>query len=134
VITNRNGVFTLEILLGVEDRAVIAFFANPKNHITTKAIEAVTYGAKKLVQNPLENEARSNEDEVTRTAEDTIKSTTLDVDTTDTENTSDSKLGILTPTLEYASNDTLSKGLATRDKLKKQTINHAITARQAYIS
>jgi hypothetical protein len=29
VITNRNGVFTLEILLGVEDRAVIAFF--PKN-------------------------------------------------------------------------------------------------------
>jgi hypothetical protein len=36
---------------------------------------------------------------VTRTAEDTIKSTTLDVDTTDTENTS-SKLGILTPTLE----------------------------------
>jgi hypothetical protein len=37
---------------------------------------------------------------VTRTAEDTIKSTTLDVDTTDTENTSDSKLGILTPTLE----------------------------------
>jgi hypothetical protein len=45
VITNRNGVFTLEILLGVEDRAVIAFFANPKNHIT-KAIEAVTYGAK----------------------------------------------------------------------------------------
>jgi hypothetical protein len=32
----------LEILLGVEDRAVIAFFANPKNHITTKAIEAVT--------------------------------------------------------------------------------------------
>jgi hypothetical protein len=46
VITNRNGVFTLEILLGVEDRAVIAFFANPKNHITTKAIEAVTYGLK----------------------------------------------------------------------------------------
>jgi hypothetical protein len=55
---------------------------------------------------------------VTRTAEDTIKSTTLDVDTTDTENTSDSKLGILTPTLEYASNDTLSKGLAT-NKLNK---------------
>jgi hypothetical protein len=36
---------------------------------------------------------------VTRTGGDTIKSTTLDVDTTDTENT-DSKLGILTPTLE----------------------------------
>jgi hypothetical protein len=69
--------------------AVIAFFANPKNHIT-KAIEAVTYGAKKLVQNPLENEARSNEDEDSDTysGEDTIKSTTLDVDTTDTENTS----------------------------------------------
>jgi hypothetical protein len=77
----------------------------------------VTYGAKKLVQNPLENEARSNEDEDSDTysGEDTIKSTTLDVDTTDTENTSDSKLGILTPTLEYASNDTLSKGLATRE-------------------
>jgi hypothetical protein len=83
-------------------RIGIAFFANPKNHITTKAIEAVTYGAKKLVQNPLENEARSNEDEDSDTysGEDTIKSTTLDVDTTDTENTSDSKLGILTPTLE----------------------------------
>jgi hypothetical protein len=52
----------------------------------------VTYGAKKLVQNPLENEARSNEDEDSDTysGEDTIKSTTLDVDTTDTENTSDS--------------------------------------------
>jgi hypothetical protein len=50
----------------------------------------VTYGAKKLVQNPLENEARSNEDEDSDTysGEDTIKSTTLDVDTTDTENTS----------------------------------------------
>jgi ABC-type methionine transport system ATPase subunit len=44
VITNRVCLL-LEILL-VEDRAVIAFFANPKNHITTKAIEAVTYGAK----------------------------------------------------------------------------------------
>jgi hypothetical protein len=45
---------------------------------------------------------RSNEDEDSDTysGEDTIKSTTLDVDTTDTENTSDSKLGILTPTLE----------------------------------
>jgi hypothetical protein len=43
---------------------------------------------------------RSNEDEDSDTysGEDTIKSTTLDVDTTDTENTSDSKLGILTPT------------------------------------
>jgi hypothetical protein len=73
----------------------------------------VTYGAKKLVQNPLEMK-RVVMKTVTRTAEDTIKSTTLDVDTTDTENTSDSKLGILTPTLEYANNDTLSKGLATK--------------------
>jgi hypothetical protein len=48
----------------------------------------------------LENEARSNEDEEVTMRKDTIKSTTLDVDTTDTENTSDSKLGILTPTLE----------------------------------
>jgi hypothetical protein len=38
---------------------------------------------------------RSNEDEDdTYSGEDTIKSTTLDVDTTDTENTSDSKLGL----------------------------------------
>jgi hypothetical protein len=55
----------------------------------------------------------------TYSGEDTIKSTTLDVDTTDTENTSDSKLGILTPTLEYASNDT-SKGLATRENLRNK--------------
>jgi hypothetical protein len=41
-----------------------------------------------------------DEDSDTYSGEDTIKSTTLDVDTTDTENTSDSKLGILTPTLE----------------------------------
>jgi hypothetical protein len=33
-------------MLGVEDRAVIAFFANPKNHITTKAIEAGDLRAK----------------------------------------------------------------------------------------
>jgi hypothetical protein len=44
VITNRNGVFTFGDTVRVEDRAV--FFANPKNHITTKAIEAVTYGLK----------------------------------------------------------------------------------------
>ena len=58
VIVQRNGVFTFgEILLGVEDKAVVAFFANPKNHITTKAIEAVTYGTRKIPTNPLENEA-----------------------------------------------------------------------------
>jgi hypothetical protein len=45
VITNRS-VFTFgEILLGVEDRAV-AFFANLRTTSPTKAIEAVTYGAK----------------------------------------------------------------------------------------
>jgi hypothetical protein len=43
----------------------------------------------------------------------------LDVDTTDTENTSDSKLGILTPTLEYANND--QKGLATKTNLRTNT-------------
>jgi hypothetical protein len=91
----------------------------------------VTYGAKKLVQNPLENEARSNEDEDSDTysGEDTIKSTTLDVDTTDTENTSDSKLGILTPTLESMQAMTLIKrSCDKRSKLKKQTINHAINS------
>jgi hypothetical protein len=57
----------------------------------------VTYGAK-VSSKSIGNEARSNEDEDSDTysGEDTIKSTTLDVDTTDTENTSDSKLGILT--------------------------------------
>ena len=59
VITTKNGVFIFgEILLGVDKKAVIAFFANPKNHITTKAIEAVTYGQKKK-KNPLEDEAVS---------------------------------------------------------------------------
>ena len=57
VITKRNGVYTFgEILLGVNDAAVVAFFSNPKNHITTKAIEAVTYGNKKE-ENPLANES-----------------------------------------------------------------------------
>lgn len=57
VITKRGGVYTFgEILLGVEEAAVIAYFANPKNHITTRAIEAVTYGHKTVVKNPLENE------------------------------------------------------------------------------
>jgi hypothetical protein len=55
----------------------------------------VTYGAKKLVQNPKMKRSNEDEDSDTYSGEDTIKSTTLDVDTTDTENTSDSKLGIL---------------------------------------
>jgi hypothetical protein len=74
---------------------------------------------------------RSNEDEDSDTysGEDTIKSTTLDVDTTDTENTSDSKLGILTPTLESMQAMTpYQKVFDKRSKLKKQTINHAINS------
>ena len=118
VINNRNGVFTFgEILLGVEDRAVIAYFANPNNHITTKAIEAVTYGAKKIVLNPLEDEARggndTDEDFVGYSEEETLKSTTLDVDAVHTEDTSNAKLGILTPTLEEPLTP-YQKGLATR--------------------
>lgn len=111
VISNRSGVFTFgEILLGVEDRAVIAFFANPKNNATTKAIEAVTYGAKKIVANPLEHEARggsdSEEDEGQTPFDTTIKSSTLEEDTTQTEHTSDAnEAAPLTP---------YQKGLATR--------------------
>ena len=57
VISKRNGVYTFgEILLGVEESAVVAYFANPKNHITTRAIESVTYGTKVRAKNPLENE------------------------------------------------------------------------------
>lgn len=124
VITNRSGVYTFgEILLGVEDRAVIAYFANPKNHITTKAIEAVTYGAKKLVVNPLEHEARGGEEEEEfMQEEETLKSTTLDVDAVQNENTSPAIveapiLGILTPTVEAAAAPALSpqqKAAATR--------------------
>jgi hypothetical protein len=64
---------------------------------------------------------------VTRTAEDTIKSTTLDVDTTDTENTSDSKLGILTLRWSMQAMTPYQKVLR-QEKLKKQTINHAINS------
>jgi hypothetical protein len=45
VITTATVCLLLRDTVRVEDRA-IAFFANPKNHITTKAIEAVTDGAK----------------------------------------------------------------------------------------
>lgn len=111
VIVNRNGVYTFgEILLGVEDRAVIAYFANPKNHITTKAIEAVTYGAKKVVVNPLENEVRSEEEEEEQysyVGDDTLKTTTLDEDAVfypsgeAVEEVIENKpLGIITPVLE----------------------------------
>jgi len=60
VITKRNGVYVFgEILLGVDKNAVIAFFANPKNVSTTKAIESMTYGTAKAinVSNPLADEA-----------------------------------------------------------------------------
>jgi hypothetical protein len=66
-----------------------------------------------------------DEDSDTYSGEDTIKSTTLDVDTTDTENTSDS-LGILTPTLEYAM--TPYQKVLRQEKQTKQTINHAINS------
>lgn len=103
VIADRAGVYVFgEILLGVEDKAVVAYFANPKNLATTKAIEALTYGAKKVVANPLEDEARGGEeDEDIREAlqeaaqqgglDDTLKVTTLDDQATHTENTSDAK-------------------------------------------
>jgi hypothetical protein len=100
VISNRSGVYTFgEILLGVEDRAVVSFFANPKNAATTRAIEAITYGTKKIQANPLEHEARNGSDSEDNGAgtdddsdglyDDTASKTTLDVDQTQTEATSD---------------------------------------------
>jgi hypothetical protein len=72
----------------------------------------------------LENEA-SNDDEGDETygMEETIKSTTLDVDATDTGDTSDSKFGI-TPTLETLQAMTpYQKGLATRETNNKKQIS-----------
>jgi hypothetical protein len=46
--------------------------------------------------------------------EETIKSTTLDVDAVQTGDTSDTKFGILTPTVSYLPL-MVSKGLATRE-------------------
>lgn len=58
VVKKRNGTYTFGgILLGIDNNAVIAFFANPKNSATTKAIEALTYGNAVKEQNPLENES-----------------------------------------------------------------------------
>lgn len=63
VILRRNGVYTFgEILLGVDKKSVVTFFANPGNHVTTKAIEAVTYGVGKK-KNPLEDESVSATDD-----------------------------------------------------------------------
>jgi hypothetical protein len=107
VISNRSGVFTFgEILLGVEDKAVVSYFANPNNIATTRAIEAVTYGVKKLA-NPLENEARAAaEDEDFQLVnidednlDDSLKVTSLDGPTVHTENTSDLGLSDSSSTL-----------------------------------
>jgi len=65
VINKRNGVYVFgEVLLGVDDRAVIAFFANVKNSQTTKAVEAVTYGKITLGTNPLAEEAVGDSEDV----------------------------------------------------------------------
>jgi len=67
IINLRNGVYLFgEILLGVDKKAVISFFANPKNTGTTRAIEAVTYGTKQISKSPLANEAvgDSSEDDM----------------------------------------------------------------------
>jgi len=90
VISKRGGVFTFgEILLGVEKKAVVAFFANPQNQSAVKAIEAVTYGNIERAKNPLEHESQSADDypheqyeenvnTVAPVADDGIKNTTLD--------------------------------------------------------
>lgn len=106
VIANRGGVYTFgEILLGVDDRAVIAYFANPNNHVTTKAIEAMTYGARKVaVTNPLADEAQAGSDEEylldnqvdAPEVDPTVKSTVLDIDVVQSESTSDAAVP-LTP-------------------------------------
>lgn len=63
VVTKSGGVYVFgEILLGVDKRATVAFFANPKNISTTRAIESLTYGTKKQVVNPLADEVVSYED------------------------------------------------------------------------
>lgn len=66
VIKKKNGVYLFgEVLLGVDKRAVVAFFANSKNAATTKAIEAMTYGTGTAKSdNPLENESVSSLDEL----------------------------------------------------------------------
>jgi len=64
VVVKKNGVYVFgEILIGVDKKSVVAFFANPKNSGTTRAIEAVTYG-KDVISNPLSSESVSDtEDE-----------------------------------------------------------------------
>lgn len=90
VIQKRGGVYVFgEILLGVEKKAVIAFFANTNNTGTTRTIEAMTYGIQNKKANPLEHEAAQGADdldmeiiaeqEISPVADDGIKKTTLDV-------------------------------------------------------
>jgi len=61
----RNGVYTFgEFLLGTDKKAVISFFANPKNQSAVRAIEAMTYGAQPKASNPLADEAVSDTAEI----------------------------------------------------------------------
>lgn len=89
VIQKRGGVYVFgEILLGVEKKAVIAFFANNNNIGTTRTIEAMTYGNQNKQVNPLEHEAAQGTDDIeaeealgqnaSPVAEDGIKASTLD--------------------------------------------------------
>jgi len=60
IVTKKNGVYVFgEILIGVDKKSVVSFFANPKNAGTTRAIEAVTYG-KQQEANPLSMESVSD--------------------------------------------------------------------------
>ena len=89
VIEKRGGVYVFgEILLGVEKKAVIAFFANTNNTGTTRTIEAMTYGNQNKQANPLEHEAAQGTDDLdaeealgedaSPVHEDGIKASTLD--------------------------------------------------------
>jgi hypothetical protein len=89
VIEKRGGVYVFgEILLGVEKKAVIAFFANTNNTGTTRTIEAMTYGNQNKQANPLEHEAAQGTDDVdaeeafgedaSPVNEDSVKATSLD--------------------------------------------------------
>lgn len=95
VIEKRGGVYVFgEIMLGVEKKAVIAFFANSNNVGATRTIEAMTYGNQNKQANPLEHEAAQGVDDIdtedyngveeaygnsaSRVNDDGIKASTLD--------------------------------------------------------
>lgn len=60
-ISRKGGSYTFgNIFLGVDKKSVIAFFGNTRNVATVSTIEAITYGRKEIVQNPLENEVVSD--------------------------------------------------------------------------